>query len=715
MAHRILGLDIGRRAIKMAIVDKTLRQTIISGWDEEPVQIGATDDERTDALRRLLARHARPDDFIAVGLPTDLCMHRTLLFPFRDDKAIAEAVGFELENHIPTPLDELVLDHVRLGDKDGQSEVLALAAPRVQVEKFIAQLKSAGCEARRIGLNSLSYAALLRRLPQGGEGSTMVVDVGTRSTEVAVVVNGRTQFLRSLSVGADTINSLFSAQFAQDDNMADAIASHGFLLPHGALAESSQERTLNAATFQALAPLLRELRQTLAVWMRRSHARPDRLVLTGGVGKLAGLIDLLERSLGLPVEPVRLQDLPDMRVDRADRLGDTGALAVALALAAAEGVADEDVDFRQGDMAYEGNFKILRARLPQVAAFVVLALCLLGIRASLNYRALVIEREAQLVQVQAFSKTLTGKQLADFEELLAELKRESKIDMTALYPDMSSFKVLEDVTLAIDKVTEPPDFVPAGGPAEPEPPNERSGGRDAPSGRGRESAATTGQELPSTREGATREGIPGREAPTDPALGRAAVAEGAPGERGFGGRGFMPGATPIVPSPAAFGGPPGRGGADLAPPAALRGVGADAKLGKDGKPADKKDASDAGADDAKPKVFTGHKLELTAVQIERNNTTLRGEADTQDALLALQQQLEQHKCFHKVKSSSDRITFERHRDWFKFTVQFEVNCPTEEEKAAKKKAAKGDEAADEKAPKAAKKGAKGDEEPDPEE
>lgn len=68
-----------------------------------------------------------------------------------------------------------------------------------------------------------------------------------------------------------------------------------------------------------------------------------------------------------------------------------------------------------------------------------------------------------------------------------------------------------------------------------------------------------------------------------------------------------------------------------------------------------------------------------------------------------------------MKSSSDRITFERHRDWFKFTVQFEVNCPTEEEKAAKKKSAKGDEAADEKAPKGAKKGAKGDEEPDPEE
>jgi hypothetical protein len=71
----------------------------------------------------------------------------------------------------------------------------------------------------------------------------------------------------------------------------------------------------------------------------------------------------------------------------------------------------------------------------------------------------------------------------------------------------------------------------------------------------------------------------------------------------------------------------------------------------------------------------GHKLELASVQIERNSATVRGDADSQEALLALQQALDLHRCFGKVKSSSDRITFERHRDWFKFTIQFEISCP----------------------------------------
>ncbi len=119
---------------------------------------------------------------------------------------------------------------------------------------------------------------------------------------------------------------------------------------------------------------------------------------------------------------------------------------------------------------------------------------------------------------------------------------------------------------------------------------------------------------------------------------------------------------------------------------------------KDGdkKDADKKDdKKDSGDADKSDKPFTGHKIELGAIQIERTGVTMRGEADTQDALLALQQAIDSHKCFSKVKSSSDRITFDRHRDWFKFTMQFEVACPEPVEKKAKSKTVKPP-AADEK-------------------
>ena len=101
-------------------------------------------------------------------------------------------------------------------------------------------------------------------------------------------------------------------------------------------------------------------------------------------------------------------------------------------------------------------------------------------------------------------------------------------------------------------------------------------------------------------------------------------------------------------------------------------------------------AKPADGSEPKPPGADGHHIELTAVQIDRNHGTLRGDADTQDALLALQQTLDNHRCFGKVKSSSDRITFERHKDWFKFTVEFEIACPAPEEPAKKPKGDKAE-------------------------
>ena len=63
-----------------------------------------------------------------------------------------------------------------------------------------------------------------------------------------------------------------------------------------------------------------------------------------------------------------------------------GAWSIALALSAADpALADEDVDFRQGDRAYEGDFKIIRARLPQLVAFAVISVFLLGLWQALDF------------------------------------------------------------------------------------------------------------------------------------------------------------------------------------------------------------------------------------------------------------------------------------------------------------------------------------------
>ena len=709
MAHRILGLDIGRRALKLAIVDKTLRQTSLAGWDEEPLPHQATDEMRTAALQRLMQRNLRPDDVLSVSMPTDAVMHRVLTFPFKDDKSIHEAVGFELENHIPVSVADLSVDFVRLGEKDGQTEVLAVAAPQAAVEKFLAWLRTAAVEPRRVGLTALAYASLVRKLPDVNQGWTMICDFGTRSSDTVLLHNGKMQAVRSLSVGADTVAELFAAHFKTEQAVDEVLAEHAWLLPAGAQPETPDERRLDTATREALDPLVRELRATMAYAMRRSRVRPDRLMVTGALCRLAGLYEYLERALGVPVHGVQLGELPDVKLHSADALGDRGALAVALALAAADPLAtDDDVDFRRGDLAYEGDFKVLRARLPYLALFAVAVVVLLGLRTGLTWKALSIEQDAQVAQLEAISKALTGKASSDFDVVQKELAREPAIDVASLYPDMSAFKVYEVISSIHDKVTTPPDYVPpagttgsgapVGGPNDPDPPNPDANRPTAPVPAEpmlRGPGMLRGQVLPQRSldapEGSDPNAPKAMVAPAEAQPERPVSPFDRASRRNRGASGAEPDASAIVPTVLPEDSPTPR------------------KTKAEAKDKDKDGDEDSEPSKDKKKSdepFTGHKIEFAAVQIERTGVTIRGEADTQDALLALQQAIDSHACFGKVKSSSDRILLERHHDWFKFTMQFEVACHNEDKATGKKGKAKGDAAADDEGADKGKKGAK---------
>ena len=594
---------------------------------------------------------------------------------------------------------------------------MAIAAPQVAVEKFLAWLRSAGVEPRHVGLTALAYASLVRKLPDVSQGWTMVCDFGTRSSDTVLLHNGKTEALRSLSVGADTVAELFAAQFKTDKPVDQVLAEHAWLLPSGAQAETSDEKRLDAATREALEPLVRELRATMAYAMRRSRVRPERLMVTGSLCRLAGLYEYLERALGVPVHGVQLGELPDCRLSAADTLGDRGALAVALALAAADPLAtDDDVDFRRGDLAYEGDYKVLRARLPYLALFAVAAVLLLGLRAGLTYKALSIEQDAQMAQLEALSKALTGKSSSDFDAVQTELAREPSIDVASLYPDMSAFKVYEVISAIHDKVTTPPDYVaptgtPVGGPNDPEPPNPEAGrspvvpmGPLGPSGDPsmRAPGMVRANILPQRTLGAP-EGDPNGPrqmvAPT-PAPDQEPPEQVMPPERAV-----MP-YDRISRRNRPSMGPQSED--EATPPPTMMGT----PSTKASKAADKE--ADPEKDKEKKAIdvpFEGHKIEFSAVQVERTGVTLRGEADTQDALLALQQALDSHPCFGKVKSSSDRILLERHHDWFKFTLQFEVACRTEEKAAKKSKGAASAEPGSGAAAKTSDKKAESEEEP----
>ncbi len=654
MAHRILGIDFGTRTVKCAVVERALRSSALVDFQQEAVHAPYDDQSRQAALERLLARVRKGDDTFEAGLPAAACMHRVLTFPFDDEKSLREAVSFELESHIPIDLDDVVVDFVVAGEaRGGDFEVLTVAAPKTDVASSLEVMKRAGAEPRALTLVPLACASMLAQLPLYTAGRTLLLDIGANGTEAVLAEAGKALFIRSLSVGSDDVRERFVDSFDVDGVGGDLLVSHSVLLPSGVEPRTPDEATLNDATRAAILPWLREVRQTLAFAARGGRGRPTRIVLTGGMARMRGLIEYVETALGLPVSALDLSGLAINQLG-ADDIGDYGAAAVALALQGTDARTKQQMDFRQGEYAFEGDYQFIRERLPTIAAFVVVALCLVGVRTTIDYRALVLEKQRQVSQLRQLSSDLTGKKMSTFPKLKAELERPLRVDLASYYPDVTAVRTFQDIAKILSKVTEPPDFKP-GGPASERPPGTLHMAH----------GTQVAQVAPRLY------GMPG--------LGGVPVRARMPERRpGSGGR------PDRIRRPSRLGeATGGASGADRRPdkrgPTGGRG---------DGDSADGGEGGEGGEGDGKQAVFLGHKVELLSLSISRNKASMRGDCDTQDALLALQEGVKKHPCFHKIKSSSDRITFQRHKGWFRFNVGFEVRCPAKADLDKKAEAAK---------------------------
>src|SRR5262249_12003655 len=134
--------------------------------------------------------------------------------------------------------------------------------------------------------------------------------------------------------------------------------------PHaGQGALSPSQSRMGDVVRAALAPLVRELRQTFALARAETGEAVLEVMMCGGGSRLNGLCEHLQEELELVCAPLVLghvegfEELPE----------DTSAMPLALAIALAGATGRREIDFRRGEFAYKADFSFLRAKASYLA------------------------------------------------------------------------------------------------------------------------------------------------------------------------------------------------------------------------------------------------------------------------------------------------------------------------------------------------------------
>jgi len=341
-----LGVDIGTTSIKMVEIaaGKNAPRVVNYGMLEsngylaranQALQTSGLKIFEQDAvmLLKALVKEIGPStkDVIASLPPFDVFM--TLVdFPAMEAKDVAKALVYQAKQYIPMPLSEVALDWMKIGDYQDEKgfahqKILLISVPQDQIKKYQRMFAAAGLRLRALEIESLSVA----RIFAGDPTSTIVVDIGSRSTNVIFLEKGVLAWSAQSDIAAASLTQALASSLGINPMRAEELKKERGISGTGPNYE------LSTIMMPFLDAIVNEVKKTTYTYRQQfpTAAVAERVVLTGGGANLVGIEKYLEKEFDVPVvkaTPFSRFECPDAITPFIPELGAPMTVALGLGM-----------------------------------------------------------------------------------------------------------------------------------------------------------------------------------------------------------------------------------------------------------------------------------------------------------------------------------------------------------------------------------------------
>ncbi len=315
----VLGVDIGASSIKVVelVNEKGRARLMTYGYAElPPSSDGGTLLERPKEAAALLVEVCKKAGCIGTtamaALPISNIFSTILSLPAaKEQKQLKPVIDAEIEKLSPLPLAEMItystfLDgEAKKGDKGEQGKtkedkqkhvrVLVTGAAKTFVQKYIEIFRDAKLQLQALDTEAF---ALIRSLVGKDRGAIMVIDLGSKRTNMTIVEKGIPFVTRSVNIGGDSITSRIQAMMGVGPEEAERMKRDFGSL--GPMDDSGIPPLLEPV----LQPLLNEIKYAFELYANMELTelkKVEKIVLTGGSAHLPRVPEYLSETLNLNV------------------------------------------------------------------------------------------------------------------------------------------------------------------------------------------------------------------------------------------------------------------------------------------------------------------------------------------------------------------------------------------------------------------------------
>jgi type IV pilus assembly protein PilM len=304
-ASEFFGLDIGVTAVRLVQLQGPANAKALLKYAYVPIDanISASDakgdqQKLAQIIAQLVSQAHVTTKNVAVGVPSNRVFTTVADVDRLPANELAKAIPLQADALIPTPLSESTIDWAVLGDSPAdksKQEILLTSVTNKFVEDRLDMLES-------IGLNVIAFEpdnlAMARALTvSDAPGAQLLLDVGYRSTDLVVVLNGAPHLTRSIPTGVEAFLKAASQTLNVDSKQAEQ-----FVYKFG-LSREKLEGQVFTAISGTVDLLTSEVEKSIKFFQTRyTGIKVDRIVVTGGASVIPEFPLYIANKFGVNVE-----------------------------------------------------------------------------------------------------------------------------------------------------------------------------------------------------------------------------------------------------------------------------------------------------------------------------------------------------------------------------------------------------------------------------
>jgi type IV pilus assembly protein PilM len=277
------GLDIGTTAARLVQLRGGASKALVK-YAYVPLDSKiSVSDSKVDQLKlaqiisQLVKQSGVNTKQVAVGIPSNRVFTTVADVDRLSSGELAKAIPYQADSLIPTPLAESKIDWEVIGDSPAdktKQEILLTSVTNKFVEDRLDTLESVGLDIIAFEPDNL---ALARSLSSPEAAPQLILDMGSRSTDLVIVMNGSPHLTRSIPTGVDAVLKAAIQNLNVDEKQAEQ-----FVFKFG-LNKDKLEGQVYQAISNSVDILVSEVEKSIKFFSTRYNGtKIERLIVTGG-------------------------------------------------------------------------------------------------------------------------------------------------------------------------------------------------------------------------------------------------------------------------------------------------------------------------------------------------------------------------------------------------------------------------------------------------